>query len=121
MAKEDIVKYQIKKGQVLNPNGRPRKLVSTFTDIGYSKSQVNDTYLNLAAMTMEELKKVESNEECTILERTIAKALLKGYEKGSLYNLETTLSRSIGTPDKQEPAAQVNKIEVIFVKGKTIL
>lgn len=104
-----------------NLNGSPRKMLSTFTEIGYSKREVNDTILNILALTADDIKKVADNEDCTILERTIAKALIKGMEKGSLYNIETTLSRSIGTPDKPENTPQVNKIEVVFVKGKTIL
>ncbi len=104
-----------------NINGAARKLISTFTEIGYTKREASDTYLNLAAMTIEELKHIEANESCTVLERTIAKALLKGFEKGSLYNLETTLSRAIGTPNQSTDVQVDNKIEVVFVKGKTIL
>lgn len=121
MAKEDLIPFKKGFDPRRNVNGAPKKLLSTFTDIGYTKREINDTMLNILALTADDIKKVAENEDCTILERTIAKALLKGMEKGSLFNIETTLSRSIGMPDKQETTPQVNKIEVVFVKGKTIL
>ena len=104
-----------------NVNGSPRKVVSTFAEMGYTKREINDTIINLLSMTADEIKRVGDNEDCTILERTIAKALLKGMEKGSLYNIETTISRVMGTPNQSADVNVDNKIEVVFVKGKTIL
>ena len=121
MAREDLIPFKKGFDPRRNMNGQPRKLISTFSEIGYTKREVNDCILNILAMTADEIKKVADNDDCTILERTIAKALLKGMEKGSLFNIETTLSRSIGMPDKAENGSQVNKIEVVFVEGKTIL
>lgn len=121
MAKEDLIPFKKGFDPRRNTKGQPRKLISTFSEIGYTKREVNDAILNILAMTQDEIKQIQDNEDCTILERTIAKALLKGLEKGSLYNIETTLSRSIGMPDKEQQEQKNNKIEVIFVEGKTIL
>jgi hypothetical protein len=41
--------------------------------------------------------------------------------KGSLYNIETLLTRVFGKPKEQMDFKSDNKIEVIFVDGKTIL
>jgi hypothetical protein len=120
---KDLEKYSFKPGfdPRRNVNGAPRKLISTFTDIGYTKREINDTIVNMLSMTAEEIKQVGENEECTVLERTVAKALLKGMEKGSLFNIETTISRAMGTPNQSTDVQIDNKIEVVFVKGKTIL
>ena len=89
------------KGQSGNPNGRPRKYVSQLKEIGYKKSEINDAIQAMMAMTMEELKEVWENKNATILEKTVANAMRKSLEKGTLYSLETLLSRVYGQP-KQE-------------------
>jgi hypothetical protein len=50
---------------------------------------------------MDELKEVWENKNATILEKTVANAMRKSLEKGTLYSLETLLSRVYGQP-KQE-------------------
>lgn len=109
------------KGESGNPNGRPRKIISTLTGIGYSPSQINDTMMNIIALTLKEIKEIEINENCTALERTIAKAILNGAKKGSLYNLETLITRAVGKPKETAQIVTDNKIEIVYVEGKTIL
>jgi hypothetical protein len=121
MAKKDIEKYQIQKGQILNPTGRPRKYVSILKEHGYRLFEINDTIQNMMAMNIEELKQVYENKEATILEKTIASAMRKSLEKGSLYSMETLLTRVYGKPKEQMDIKTDNKIEVVFVDGKTIL
>ena len=98
MAKKDIEKYQIQKGQVLNPNGRPKKYITLLREQGYKLSEVNDTIQVMMAMDLEELKSVWENPKATILEKTIANAMRKSLEKGSLYSLETLMNRVYGKP-----------------------
>jgi hypothetical protein len=92
---------KFKKGQSGNPNGRPRKYVSLLKEQGYKRSEINDTIQAMMAMDMVELKEVYDNPRATILEKTIANAMRKSLEKGTLYSLETLLSRVFGQP-KQE-------------------
>lgn len=106
MGAEDIKQHEFKKGQSGNPNGRPRKYVSTLIDQGYKRSEINDTIQNMMAMTIEEVKAVWDNPAATVLEKTIASAIRKSIEKGTLYSLETLLSRVYGQP-KQEVAASI--------------
>ena len=98
MAKKDIEKYQIQKGQVLNPTGRPKKYITLLKEQGYKLSEVNDTIQVMMAMDLEELKSVWENPKATILEKTIANAMRKSLEKGSLYSLETLMNRVYGKP-----------------------
>jgi len=101
MSAKDIEEHQFKKGQSGNPNGRPRKYVSLLVEQGYKRSEINDTIQAMLSMTVEELKEVYTNPKATILEKTIANAMRKSLEKGTLYSLETLLSRVFGLP-KQE-------------------
>jgi hypothetical protein len=95
---ENIEKYKMKKGETLNPHGRPRKYVSLLKEQGYKISEINDTIQAMMAMDIDELKAVFENSKATILERTIANAMKKSLDKGSLYSLETLLTRVFGKP-----------------------
>jgi antitoxin (DNA-binding transcriptional repressor) of toxin-antitoxin stability system len=86
------------KGETMNPNGRPKKLVTLMKEVGYTKSQVEQTMVTMMGLSRKELEKIDKGEEYTILERTIAGALLKGHDKNSLFNLEMLLSRAQGKP-----------------------
>jgi hypothetical protein len=121
MAKKDIEKYQFKKGEVANPNGRPRKYVSLLKDQGYKLSEINDTIQNMMAMDLEELKAVWDNPKATIMEKTVAAAMRKSLEKGSLYSLDTLLTRVYGKPKETTAVENSGKIEFVITKGKTIL
>lgn len=90
-----------KKGQSGNPNGRPKKYITLLRESGYKLSEINDTIQVMLAMDFSELKKVWDNPNATILEKTIASAMRRGLEKGSLYSIETLLSRVYGKPKEQ--------------------
>lgn len=109
------------KGETMNPNGRPRKYVSQLKEQGYKLSEVNDCILAMMAMDLEELKNVWDNPKATILEKTIANAMRKSLEKGSLYSMDTLLSRVFGKPTETQNVKSEGRIEVVFVKGTTIL
>ena len=112
----DLKKYRFKKGKTGNPDGRPRKYVSLLKEQGYKVSEVNDTIQAMMAMDEKELNEVDTNPKATILERTIAGAMLKSMDKKSLYSLETLLTRVHGQP-KETVDANVNatlKVNVSF-------
>ncbi len=109
------------KGETNNPNGRPRKYVSVLKDAGYRLSEINDTIQNMMAMDLDELKAVYDNPKGTILEKTIANAMVKSLQKGSLYSLETLLTRVYGKPKETSSVENTGKVEFVITKGKTIL
>jgi hypothetical protein len=126
MAKQEIQPHggsltRPAKGQTMNPNGRPRKYVSILKDAGYKLSEINDTIQNLMAMRVEELNDVYKNPDTTILEKTIAGAMIKSMKNGSLYSLDTLLTRVYGKPKETTSVTNDGKIEFIITKGKTIL
>ena len=86
------------KGQSGNPNGRPKKWVSTLGESGYKRSEVNDCIRVMLSMTMEELKDAYENPNATALEKTVAGAIRKSITKGSLYSMETLLAVVFGKP-----------------------
>jgi len=98
MSKENILPFSWPKGKSGNPNGRPRKFVCQLKDMGYNKQDINATIENMMAMTLNELADIFKDDNATILERTIANAMRKSLEKGTLYSLETLISRVHGVP-----------------------
>ncbi len=119
MANEQNLK-PFKKGydEKRNMNGRPRKYVSNLKDQGYKLSEVNDAIQVLISMTVDELIEVTENTEATVLEVTVANSIIKSLKKGSLYSLDTLLTRTFGKP-RETIDANVNgqlqgKIEVII-------
>lgn len=105
----------------INRNGRPRKLTTSMADIGYTNSQVGDCIKVMLALTESELKEWMENPTATILESTIASALLKGMDRGNLDALESLLTRSYGKPTQQTTLTTQEPITLVFTDGKTIL
>lgn len=110
-----------KKGQSGNPAGRPKKLVSLMKMSGYKLSQVSDTIQVMLMMNLKELKIIFDNPDATILEKTIANAMITSLRRGSLYSIETLLTRIYGKPKETSTVTNDGKIEFVITKGKTIL
>lgn len=104
------------KGNNANPNGRPKKYVSLLKESGYKLSEINDTIQAMMAMDLDELKSVWDNPKATILEKTIANAMMTSLKKGSLYSLETLLSRAFGNPKQMTELTGANSepIQIII-------
>ena len=115
MANEQNLK-PFPKGNNANPNGRPKKYVSLLKERGYKLSEINDTIQAMMAMDMDELKSVWDNKHATILEKTIANAMMTSLKKGSLYSLETLLSRAFGNPKQMTELTGANSepIQIII-------
>jgi hypothetical protein len=111
------------KGESGNPNGRPRKWISELKEKGYKPSEVNDCILVMLSMTLDELAEVYKNPKATIMEKTVANALKRSLEKGSLYSLDTLLNRAVGKPkesiDHTTKGEGINEIKVNIVRGGT--
>lgn len=52
----------------------------------------------MLAIKVQELRKIADNTDSDMLERTIARVLVKSFEKGSLYAIDNLLSRAHGKP-----------------------
>jgi hypothetical protein len=112
---DNIKQHEFKPGESGNPNGRPRKYVSDLKAQGYKLSEVNDAIQALMSMDLEELKEVAQNPKATVLEVTIAMAIKKSIDRGSLYSIETLLTRVYGKPKELTEASGTQKIIVEYV------
>jgi hypothetical protein len=112
------------KGESGNPNGRPRKWISQLKDNGYKQAEINDCILVMLSMTLDELAEVYKNPKATIMEKTVANALKRSLEKGSLYSIDTLLNRAVGKPkesiDHTTKGEGINEIKVNIVRDGTV-
>lgn len=95
---ENLKPFQKGEDERRHMQGRPQKLITQMKEIGYTKTQVEETMLSMLSLSRKELEKIDKGDEYTILERIIAGALLKSHDKNSLFNLEMLLTRSQGKP-----------------------
>lgn len=105
-----------KKGKEWKGNrfGRPRKLLTQIEAIGYSKGEVQGIINAILALSVDEVKNIAENNKADVLERTIARALIKSFEKGSLYSIDNLLSRSHGKPTEMvDIQAKEQKVVIV--------
>ncbi len=108
------------KGKSGNPNGRPKKFTTLLKEQGYRQGEINDTIQSMLSMTIDELKLVHDSDDATILEKTIANALYRSFKKGSLYSIETLLTRTFGKPKEQidvDANVSISGVEIIIKEG----
>src|SRR5258705_8283619 len=79
-------------------SGKPRKYVSLLKEQGYKLSEINDCIQAMMAMDMKELTAVEKDASATILEKTVARAMIKSLESGNLNSVKALLDRAYGSP-----------------------
>ena len=108
-----LEKYQWKKGQESpHPEGRPKSLRTILkTDYNLTQTQCNEVILSMLVMTKSEVESELNNFESPIFKRIVAKALLKSFQNGSLYAIESLLNRSMGMP-KQQREAQIKEKKI---------
>ena len=93
--------------------GRPKKFTTLMKEEGYKLSEVNDSIQAIMSMDEKTIKELIKNPDATMLEKTVARAIVKSYEKGSLYSMDTLLSRVYGKP--KETVDQTIEAKVINV------
>jgi hypothetical protein len=97
-------------------NGRPKKFITQLNTMGYTNTEIIETLKVLLAMTIFELHEVYTSPNATILELSIAKALVKGIERGNIYTLNELLNRILGKPKDSPEVNKDMKIEVVYVE-----
>lgn len=94
-----------KKGEVRNPNGRPKKVENVLKEfflseynIKLSSSQTNEIIKGILSKSRSELVELAKNEDLPFWISMIAKKATRDYEKGSIHLLELLFDRVYGKP-----------------------
>lgn len=114
--KPHLERYKWEKGNTSpNPQGRPKSLKNVLKEqCNLTQSQTNDAILNLLMHTKNEIDHICNDETQPMFTRIISKALLKSYNNGNLYALESLLNRTQGLP-KQQTELKTTQEQPIFV------
>lgn len=89
------------KPERINRKGRPTKIYSQMAELGYSRSQVNDTFMTMFALSLKELRLIRNSisEKYTAVEKTVASVILKAFKNGEIRDMETLMARVFGGPN----------------------
>jgi hypothetical protein len=114
--KPHLERFKWEKGKASpNPQGRPKSLKTMLkTDCSLTPSQSNDAILNLLMHTKSQIEDICNDDTQPMFNRIISKALIKSYNNGTLYALESLLNRTQGMP-KQQTELSSNQEHPIFV------
>lgn len=104
-----------------NLKGVPRKYINTLKENGYTQQEVKATVMVLMSMNLQELSEIWNNKQSDTLLLTLAGAIKRGIEKGSIYTIQQLLEMVFGKPKETSQVTTDGKIEVVFTQGKTIL
>jgi hypothetical protein len=98
-----------------NPQGRPKSLKNMLKlEYELTPSQTNEAILSLLMHTKSQMHSISIDDTQPMFTRIIAKAILKSYDMGNLYALESLLNRTHGMP-KQQTELTTFKEQPIFV------
>ena len=88
------------KGEVRNPNGRPKKYITELRHLGpgYTKTQVMDTVNLMLSLTQDELIDICADINASALEKTLAKNISIGIFEGDMRNIWIAIERLWGKP-----------------------
>lgn len=98
---ENLIPHQIKPGQVLNPTGRPKRIYNVLKESGYSKEDIRDAFEEIGWQTIEDLQEVLDDDSKPVILKVIARAFMKGAEKGDFRYVSEILLHAIGRPKEQ--------------------
>ena len=91
----------VKGDKRINKSGRPRKWISEIKDQGYALSEITDAIQVLISLDTEQLHEIRNNPKSTVLEITIAAAIIRSIQAGNLDSLETLMTRVFGKPKEK--------------------
>lgn len=116
MGAKDIIPFQIKPGQTLNPAGRPRRIYTVLKESGYSREDIRDAFEEIGWQTIGDLHDILKDDNNPAILKVIANAFIRGAEKGDFRYVSEILAHVVGKPKESiEMKAEVkNKIIVQF-------
>jgi hypothetical protein len=113
---QHLQQHQWNKGiQSPNPSGRPKSLKTILqSECSLTPTQTNEAILSMLAMTKDQIEYYTNDPQSPMFYRIIGKALIKSFNSGSLYAVESLLNRAVGMP-KQQTEVTTFQEQPIFV------
>ena len=116
MAIEDLEPYQFKPGKTGNPNGRPRKIFTIIKESGYTKDDIRVSFEQMGWQNLEDLQAILDDDTKPVILKVIARAFIKGAERGDFRYVSEILTHVMGKPKEQIESKNLHKIIVEYVR-----
>lgn len=110
--------YRPAKGETPNPNGRPKRIYTILKESGYSKEDIGDAFKEIGWQTIDDLQGIVDDPSKPVILKVIARAFIKGADKGDFRYVSEILQHVIGKPKEQTENKHLHKIVVEYVSPK---
>lgn len=104
-----------KKGEIRNPNGRPKKIYTLLRESGFGRDDIRTAMQEAGWQTAKELQAIIDDETKPAILKIIARAFIKGAEKGDYRYISEIMQQAIGKPTEQTENKHLHKIVVEYV------
>lgn len=101
-----------KKGEVRNPNGRPKGILTLMENEGLSRQEIYDTVAQMLTMPQVKLKMIKDDPETPSVFALAASIIVNGIDKGDHARLDAILDRVFGKVAQRGEIALRNVTEV---------
>lgn len=106
---ENIERYKWEKGVTGNPNGRPKRIYTVLKESGYSKEDIRDAFEEIGWQTIDDLEDIINDATKPVILKVIAKAFIKGAEKGDFRYVSEIIQHIVGKPKETIDATVTKK------------
>lgn len=103
------------KGEVRNPNGRPKRIYTILKESGYTKDDISTAFAEIGWQTLEDAEAIVADPTKPLILKTVAMAFIKGATKGDFRYVSEILQHVIGKPKEQSENKHLHKIVVEYV------
>jgi len=111
---EHLEPYEFKPGQSGNPNGRPLKIHTILKASGYTLDDIREAFKDIGWHDADKAQEIIDNEKSPLILKVVARAFLKGAEKGDFRYISEILQHVIGKPKEQTENKHLHKIIVEY-------
>ena len=98
----------------INRLGPPKRIYTILKESGYTKSDIKDAFEEIGWQNIESLNKILEDPDKPAILKVIAKAFIKGAEKGDFRYVSEILNHVIGKPKEQTENKHLHKIIVEY-------
>lgn len=87
-----------KPGQSGNPNGRPKRIYTILKESGYTRDDIREAFTEIGWQNLDDLKEIIEDPNKPVILKVIAKAFIRGAEKGDFRYVSEIIQQAIGKP-----------------------
>ena len=113
--KENLIPFKPGPDPRRNLQGRPPKIYTVLKESGFTTDDIRNAFKEIGWQNEQDLQEILTDESKPAILRLIAKAFIKGIEKGDFRYVSEILQHVIGKPKEQSENKHVHKILVEYV------